>query len=255
MNCMSVVDVDKLVHEPNKKAIAPMFACAPPPYFLQRGFTLIELLVVMTLLSVIMLGLVTALRNIAQTESKIDQRLERLDEIRVARTFLQQTLSRVSSSTLDAPDAPGKTIIPFAATPDILTWVGILPARPNLGGRHFFKLAMENTPTGDELVLRFAPWQPDLISPDWSQTEARTLIRGILKMTIQTQGLPPRGHALAQSWPKGWQNGWPIPDVLPEQLRLNLIDAQGVWPEWNLALHALPQSDSSFSRVVVGGSK
>ena len=221
----------------------------------QRGFTLIELLVVMTLLSVIMLGLVTALRNMAQTESKIDQRLERLDEIRVARTFLQQTLSRVSSSTLDAPGTTGKTIIPFAATADSLTWVGILPARPNVGGRHFFKLATEDTPTGGELVLRFAPWQPDLVSPDWSQTEARVLIRGILQMTVQTQGLAPQGHALAQSWPKGWQSGWPITDALPEQLRFSLTDAQGGWPEWNIALHALPQSDSSFSRVVVGGSK
>lgn len=221
----------------------------------QQGFTLIELLVVMTLLSVIMLGLVTALRNMAQTESRIDQRLERLDEIRVARTFLQQTLTRVSSSTLDAPGATGKTIIPFAATPDSLTWVGILPARPNIGGRHFFKLAIEDTPTGNELVLRFAPWQPDLISPDWSQTEARILIRGISQIIVQTQGLPPQGHALAQSWPQGWQNGWPITDALPEQLRLGLTDAQGDWPEWNMALHALPQSDSSFSRVVVGGSK
>lgn len=220
----------------------------------QRGFTLIELLVVMTLLSVIMLGLVTALRNMAQTESKIDQRLERLDEIRVARTFLQQTLSRVSSSTLDAPGATGKTVIPFAATPDSLTWVGILPARPNFGGRHFFRLAIENTPAGSELVLRFAPWQPDLTSPDWSLAESRILIRGISQMTVQARGLPPQGHALAQSWPTGWQSRWPIIDALPEQLRLSLTDTQGSWPEWNIAVHALPQSDSSFSRVVIGGS-
>jgi general secretion pathway protein J len=221
----------------------------------QRGFTLIELLVVMTLLSVIMLGLVTALRNMAQTESKIDQRLERLDEIRVARTFLQQTLSRASSSTIDAPGTTGKTIIPFAATADSLTWVGILPARPNLGGRHFFKLAIEDTPNGAELILRFAPWQPDLMFNDWAQAEARVLIRGISQMSVQTQGLAPQGHALAPSWPKGWQSGWPIADALPEQLRLGLTDAQGGWPEWNMALYALPQSDSSFSRVVVGGSK
>lgn len=221
----------------------------------QRGFTLLELLVVMTLLSVIMLGLVTALRNMAQTESKIDQRLERLDEVRVARIFLQQILTKVSTSTLDAPGATGKTIIPFAATPDSLTWVGILPARPNLGGRHFFRLAMEDTPAGRELVLRFAPWRPDLVFSDWSAAEARVLIRGVSQMTIQAQGLPPQGRNPAPAWPKGWQNGWPISDALPEQLRLNLTDAQGDWPEWNLALHAMSQSDSSFSRVVVGGSK
>ena len=221
----------------------------------QRGFTLLELLVVMTLLSIVMLGLVSALRSMAQTETKIDQRLERLDEIRVARTFLQQTLTRVSASTLEAPGATGKTIIPFVATPDSLTWVGILPARPNVGGRHFFRLAIEDSPAGRDLVLRFSPWKPDLVFTDWPSAEARVLIPGIQQMTLQAQGLPPDGHNAAQAWPKGWQDGWPIADSLPERVRLGLVDAQGNWPEWTIALRALPQSDSSFSRTVVGGGR
>jgi len=221
----------------------------------QLGFTLLELLVVMSLLSIIMIGLVSALRTMAQTESKIDGRLERLDEIRVARTFLQQTLTRVSAMTLDAPDATGKTIIPFVATPDSVTWVGILPARPNVGGRHFFRLALEDTYTGHDLVLRFSPWNPDIVVPDWSAAESRTLIKDISQMNVQAQGLPPLGHNVAEPWPKGWQNGWPIADTLPEQLRLGLVDAQGDWPEWNIALHALPQSDNSFSVTVIGGAQ
>lgn len=221
----------------------------------QSGFTLFELLVVMTLLSIVMVGLVSALRGMAQTEARIDQRLERLDEIRVARSFLQQTLSRVSASTVDAPGATGKTIIPFVATSDSLTWVGILPARANVGGRHFFRLAIEDSPTGRDLVLRFSPWKPDLVFTDWPNAEARVLIPGIQQMTLQAEGLPPEGHDTAQAWPKEWQNGWPIADSLPERVRLNLVDAQGNWPEWIIALHALPQGDSSFSRTVIGGGR
>jgi general secretion pathway protein J len=228
---------------------------ASRPSVRQRGFTLLELLVVMVLLSIIMLGLVSALRSMAQTETKIDERLQRLDEIRVARSFLQQTLTRVSSATLDAPGATGKTIVPFMATASSLTWVGILPARPNVGGRHFFRLAIEDTAAGPELVLRFAPWQPDLMFTDWPNAEARVLIRGIKQMAIQAQGLPPQGRTAGEPWPLGWQTGWPVTNALPEQLRLALVDAQGDWPEWTLALHALPQSDNSFSLVVVGGSK
>ena len=219
----------------------------------QSGFTLLELLVVMTLLSIIMLGLVSALRGMAQTEARIDQRLERLDEIRVARTFLQQTLSRVSAARLDAPGATGKTIIPFVATADSLTWVGILPARPNVGGRHFFRLAIEDSPAGRDLVLRFSPWKPDLVFTDWPSAEARILIPGIQQMALKAEGLPPQGRNPAEPWPNGWQNGWPVADALPEQVRLALVDAQGDWPEWTIALRALPQSDSSFSRVAVGG--
>ena len=221
----------------------------------QRGFTLLELLVVMTLLSVIMIGLVSALRTMAQTESKIDVRLERLDEIRVARSFLQQTLGRVSAMTVDAPGATGKKVTSFVANPDSLTWVGIMPARPDVGGRHYFRLGLEDNAGGRGLVLRFAPWNPNLALPDWSKTESRILIAGIQQIKVQAQGLPPQSRKAAEPWPKDWQNGWPIADVLPEQVRLSLSDANGDWPDWTLALHALPQGDGSFSRVVVGGGK
>ena len=221
----------------------------------QRGFTLLELLVVMTLLSVIMIGLVSALRTMAQTESRIDARLAHLDEIRVARSFLQQTLGRVSATTVDAPGATGKKVTSFAATPDSLTWVGIMPARPDVGGRHYFRIALEDNAAGRELVLRFAPWTPDLVLPDWSKAESRVLLAGIQQMRVQAQGLPPQNRSAAEPWPKDWQNGWPVADALPEQVRLSLSDANGDWPDWTLALHALPQGDGSFSRVVVGGGK
>ena len=221
----------------------------------QAGFTLIELLVVMTLLSVIMIGLVSALRTMAQTESKIDQRLNRLDEIRVARAFLQQTLSRVSSAVVDAPGATGKRVVPFEAFPDSLTWIGVMPARPDIGGRHFFRLAMEVTGAGRDLVLRFTPWLPDGAIPDWTQADSRVLVTGVQSIRVEAEGLPPRARAATVTWPQGWQTGWPVDDVLPERLRLRIEDGQGEWPEWTLALRPLLQSDGSVSQVVVGGAR
>lgn len=218
----------------------------------QRGFTLLELLVVMTLLSLVMVGLMSGLRTMAQTETKIDQRLAKLDEIRTTRAFLQQILSRASAARINEPGATGKTIVPFVATADSLVWVGILPARPNVGGRHFFRLAIEQTGPNPELVFRFAPCNADMVFPDWANTESRILIHDIKKFEIQAQGLAPIARNPAQAWPKGWQSGWPVADTLPEQLRLSLTDAQGDWPEWVLSLHALPQSDSSFSIVRAG---
>ena len=200
-----------------------------------------------------MTGLISALRTMAQTESKIDQRLTRLDEIRVARAFLQQTLQRVSSAKVDAPGATGKSAIAFAATADSLSWVGIMPARPDLGGRYFFRLALEDAATGRELVVRFSPWHPDEFFPDWAKAESRTLIQGISQLNIQAQGLPAAGSSAAQTWPAGWQSGWPIVDALPEQLNLGLVDAHGQWPDWVIPVHAIVQSDGSFSRVTVGG--
>ena len=219
----------------------------------EGGFTLLEMLVVMVLLSIIMLGLVSALRTMAQTETRVDRQLERLDQIRVARSFLQQTLARVSAKETDMPGASGAKVIPFAATNDSLTWVGILPARPDIGGRHFFRLMVEDTGAGRALVLRYAPWNPDALMPNWLSAESRVLLKDIAKIEVQAQGLPPQGRNFAQPWPNGWQNGWPVADALPEQLRLTGYSAGGTVFPFATAVYSLPGGDSSFGGVTFGG--
>ncbi len=221
-----------------------------------RGFTLIELLVVMTLLALLMVGLISAMRTMAQTETKIDQRLQRLDDLRTVRAFLLQTLSQVSAAKLDVPNSPGKTMVPFVATPNSLTWVGTLPARPGAGGCHYFRLAVEGEGHEQALMLRFAPCSPDLVPPDWTSADGHLLLRDIAGLAVQAQGLPSRAVSAAEVWPKGWQSGWPMAQDLPQQVRLQLSDAaQGELASWTVALHTFPQSDDTLSIVVIGGSR
>ena len=52
-----------------------------------RGFTLLEIVVVMALLSLVMLGLGASLRSFASTETRIDARLERMQEQRFPRAL------------------------------------------------------------------------------------------------------------------------------------------------------------------------
>ena len=59
------------------------------------GFTLVEVLVVLSLLSLVMLAMGSALRTTAQTEERVDQRLQRADEMRVTTGFLRYILGRV----------------------------------------------------------------------------------------------------------------------------------------------------------------
>ena len=226
-----------------------------PPAARQQGFTLLELLVVMSLLSIIMVGLGVALRGMAQTEDRVDKRIDRMGEIRVVRHFLQTTLGRVSGQTIDLPNTPGQQTVPFQATPDSLTWVGILPARPDVGGRHFFRLSMEDGPQGPQLILRYAPWNPDFVLPDWSAAESRVLVKQVQTFAIQAQGLPPDMNDTRKPWPQGWQDGWPVTDALPERLRLLISDRQGAWPEWVLPIQPSAQSDSNINLVVIGGGK
>lgn len=220
-----------------------------------QGFTLIELLVVMSLLSIIMVGLGVALSGMAQTGERVDNRIERMSEIRVVRHFLYNTLERVSGQTMAMPNAPGQQTVPFQATSDSLIWVGILPARPDVGGRHFFRLAAESGPQGLQLIFRFAPWNPDFVQPDWSTTEFRVLAKEVQSFAVQAQGLPPNLSDNLKPWPQGWQEGWPVADALPEHLRFIVSDAQGTWPEWVVPIQASAQSDSTLNLVVVGGGK
>jgi len=220
-----------------------------------QGFTLLELLVVMGLLSLIMVGLGGALRGMAQTEDRVDKKIDRTGEIRVVRQFVQSILGRVSGQTIDLPNSPGQQSVPFEATPDSLTWVGNLPARPDVGGRHFFRLSLEDGPQGAQLTLRYAPWSTNFVWPDWSGTESRVLVKQVKTFAIQAQGQPPDLNDTTKPWPQGWQDGWPVTNGLPERLRLMISDAQGAWPEWVLPLQAFAQSDSGLTLVGVNGSQ
>jgi general secretion pathway protein J len=82
-----------------------------------HGFTLLELLVVMSLLSIIMVGLGVALRGMAQTEDRVDKKIERTGEVRVVRQFVQATLQRVSGQTIDLPNARANKPCPFRPPP------------------------------------------------------------------------------------------------------------------------------------------
>ena len=62
----------------------------------QRGFTLMEVLIAMALLSLLMLALGSALYSAAQTEERVDARVQSAEDLRLAARFLQEALSQAS---------------------------------------------------------------------------------------------------------------------------------------------------------------
>lgn len=213
-----------------------------------RGFTLLELIVVMALLSLLMTGLMSALRTMAQTETKIDQRLERVDALRTTHALLARVLGGISVARIDMPGDLGKTMMPFHATADSLIWVGILPARPDVGGRRYFRLAVERVDDGEALVLRLAPCDAEFTLPDWSSAEPHVLTHQVAKLTVEAQGQLPQGHEQEKTWSAGWQTGWPVADVTPERVRLSLQDgAQAGLAQWTFPLYVLPLSDETIN--------
>lgn len=198
------------------------------------GFTLMEVLVVMSLLSLVMLALGSSLRTIAQTEERIDQRLSRADEMRIAVSFLRSTLGRVSARKV-TPPPPAKTGVMFATGPQAVAWVGVMPARYGAGGRYFFRLALERQEQGQALVIRFVPWVDQPEFPDWARAESRVLVQDVQALSLR--------YADARGTEPGWSASWQNAERLPDQVQLDIETAHAAWPVINLPMRVMPNSD------------
>jgi len=219
-----------------------------------QGFTLIELLVVMTMLSLIMMGMAGAFRTMAQTETRVDEKLQRTDQMRVVQQFLRHTVSRIDGTLVDLPQR-GQGVL-FQANADSVQWVGIMPARPGVGGRHFFRLALEDTSGGDKgLVIRYVPWAMQVQFPDWTQAESQVLVNRITQWSVETEGLPRELSQFTGEWPRGWQTTWTAPKAIPQRMRISIADAKGPWPPIILSLFPSANSTSTTSGFVIGGGK
>lgn len=215
----------------------------------QQGLTLIELLVALTLMSIIMLGLVQAMRSIGQTENRIDDRLARIDHIRVTHSFLQGALTKVDATRYKRQQSNRSEEILFTQTPESLHWVGIIPSRPGLGGRFFMRLSRESITEGQHaLVLRYTPWADTKNFPDWSQAANLILAQDLTSLEISTLGVPRDIGGMRNDWPSGWQSNWPQLPELPQTVRIVIADKSGPWPPFVFQL--LP---TSISVPVLGG--
>ncbi len=211
------------------------------------GFTLLELLVVMAMISLIALAMAGAMRTMAQTEVRVDQRLLRNDDLRVASGFIRACLGRVSLRKLDPPPPVGQNLYVFSAEPQSLTWVGVMPARHGAGGRHVFRLSLDAVDGRGALVIRFVPIPEKATIPDWSGAESRVLLQDVTGFSIAYQD--------ARQSPADWLPQWAVTDRLPARVKLSVETASGGWPDLVVPLRALPASSRGGGPTFGGGGE
>ena len=208
------------------------------------GFTLVEILVVITLMSMVMLALGAAMRTIAQTEERVDLRLQRADEMRVATGFLSSTLGRISArKTLEPVEANASPYL-FAGSRDSMMWIGVMPARYGAGGRYFFRLAMESPAGKPALVIRFAPWNAAAGFPAWGTADSRVLVANAAALSLEYAD--DDGSAL------NWLPQWPYPQRLPGRARIAVRTADGDWPFLVVPMRQLPAGDNGRGGFSLG---
>lgn len=212
------------------------------------GFTLVELLVVLTLLSLMVLAMVSAFRTVAQSQERVDNKLTQIEDYRLAVGFIRDTLGRISARRqVRGMDEKTSSYL-FAGATDVVTWVGVMPARYGSGGRHFFRLGLENVEGQARLVLRFAPWEPGAAAfPDWAAADSRILADEVQALSMRYEN--------DREEPPAWGVGWADPTQLPGRIAIDIATVAGDWPTLVIPLYKLPLTDGNNGDFSVGGGR
>ncbi|WP_436133095.1 prepilin-type N-terminal cleavage/methylation domain-containing protein [Acidovorax sp. LjRoot129] len=213
-----------------------------------RGFTLVEVLVVMALLSLIVLGMGSALRTTAQTGERIDARLLQTDELRIASGFLRSAMGRTYLQRPNEPSTVGQAPYFFEGSPTTLTWIGIMPARHGVGGRYYFRLALGQSEGQSGVVLSFVPWVGEVAVPDWSQAQNRLLVPGATALALR--------YTNTNLEPVQWGGGWNHPELLPDRVAITVGTQAGEWPMLVIPMRSTPRgARGSGGDAVFGGGR
>ena len=205
----------------------------------QGGFTLVEVVVALTLLSLIVLGLLGALRSIGQTGERLEAQALVNDDLRLVSALLQSSLASASSSQRVALDAESQTVW-LQGGPQSIEWLGVLPARHGVGGVMHLRLQLEATGVDHHrLVLYMAAYRGPEKVPDWEAFEPRVLLDGVTSMRVHYLGVR------EAQWTQEWQNE----TVLPEVLHLALSLRGRTWPP--LVVRLLNSTDQPRPAAVV----
>lgn len=179
-----------------------------------RGFTLVEVVVALTLLSLVALGLTTALKTVADSGRRMELVLQER-EAHQAVTSLLETAFETASARQIAAAVDGKPpALYFQGRGDSIEWLGVLPARHGFGGLHFLRIEQgQGQGAHNGLQLRYLPFLVRPGYPDWSQAETYELLKDARDVRIQYQGL----HE------PEWNPEWVQQPVLPGKLMMTVM--------------------------------
>ena len=217
-----------------------------------KGFTLVEMLVAMSLLSLIMLGLAGAMGTMGRTESSIDNRLERMDESRTGADFLRSVLGRISVKKVQGLQEQGmvehtKSPFFFSGNAEVMTWVGVMPARYGAGGRHHFRLAMGEYLGEPAVVLSYTPWIDPQTQPNWGAADTYPILPHATGLALQ--------YLNASIDPPQWGGDWGVIDQLPQAVQVVMTSDKVVLPPVVVQMRVMPAGDprGSGGGATLGG--
>ncbi|WP_295881471.1 prepilin-type N-terminal cleavage/methylation domain-containing protein [uncultured Thiohalocapsa sp.] len=234
----------------------------------QGGFTLVELLIALVLVSVITVLMFSGLRLGSRAWEGVEALSERVNDLRVARNFIEQTLrqTRPASVIFDGEQLPV-----FAGDAERLELAAPLSEHVGIPGLYILRLVREAAGDHDRLVLvrwllhrevleggdDHPPWEP-LLDSNVALDDAGPLDRDIAEGAYGRTVLLPRvetfelayfGIGEGESEPE-WFEEWVNQRRLPLKVRIALSTPAQAWPA---AVVVLPGGDTENFGELSGG--
>lgn len=188
-----------------------------------RGFTLVEVVVALTVLSLISLATLAAMRTFGTTQQKLDVVSERTQEMRVISQFLRRTLTDVQPIMRQSRSG---SYAYFQGDQQRLVWVAPFSASRYIGGLTVFRLSKDDD---EQLVIQFTPYVDADADVDWSGVEQHVLVKQLddVVMSYKTAPENTQGSNIQGEWRTTWEGL----AVNPNSIRI-AIAAQGrYWPD------------------------
>ena len=185
----------------------------------QKGMTLVEVVIAAMVLSMLMLGLIAAMRTFASSYEALELTAQRTSTLREANAFLRHSLRRAVFPSSEA----------LQLTSTELQWRAPLDRVGAAGGVLWFRLVLE----GDRLVLHFAlPTSEEAIDepaePSWDQDiPPQVLLTGVDQLAVSAQ------WEEAPEWDEAMDER---ATGLPKLLRVEMQLTDGIWPPLVVAL-------------------
>lgn len=192
-----------------------------------RGFTLIEVVVSISILAMLVLATVTAMRSLASTQKKLENKVEYVAQMAAVSRYLRSSIERARPEgvmTFGQASA-----VHFLGGTQSMQWVSPMPV-PGQQGLWVSRLEL----SGKQLILRLAP---GIEPPNWSDDD----ISYVLVSDVEEFAIAYRASRYAP-WVSLWSEdgGQALPAELPSHAKLQLKVAGRYWPELVINLQRKP---------------
>lgn len=180
-----------------------------------RGFTLIEVVVALTILSMIVLATLTAMRTIGETQTTLVAKTQNVSKMRSISHFLRSSIERAKPIPIFEMGRQSGYL--FYGGEEELVWVAPMPIPGEDGGLATIRLSVNEA---RQLVLQIHEGVGNWV---WGEIGEHVLAEQVDKLSVSFLE-----SGMGSEWLNQWQLGFS--DNAPALVRVDLQVGEKFWP-------------------------